>query len=315
MAKIGIIRVKNLLDGILTFVERDYILNTNLQGVLSTLVANSPSTKKKLSLLITGTDGRLNITDVDGDNHVLTFNTSINQSIVDFVTDNIDLWDTQGVTISTSGNTMVFESKTNGFDFTSPIITDNREESFLLRCFDSEDVSDGIDYKLLAIEIFTRSTLDRRKIETRLLFDKDRATLPTIHVREPAKIKGKQDAIGYIDEDLYENEDGSFFGVRRRSFDSQFELLITSMNRHEVIIIDEVISSLLIAAQDTLALHEPFYAFNFSTKELIANNELIPEPLFIKSIMMNLSYDKIVPDLSRNELLTSILFEHNILSQ
>jgi len=188
------------------------------------------------------------------------------------------------------------------------------EESFLLRCFDEEDVIDGISYSTLAVEIFTRDNLERRKLETRLMFDRDRAELPTIHVREPAKNKGQQDGVGYIDDDLYENADGGFNPARRRSFTSQYELMITSLNRHDVIIIEEVILALLIGAQDTLALANPFYNFSFNVKELIANNELIPNPLFIKSIGVNVSYDKTYPDLSTNNMLNQILFVANIIS-
>ena len=190
----------------------------------------------------------------------------------------------------------------------------DKSESFLLRCFDDEDEVDGISYKDLAIEIFTRTDLENRKIETRLLFDRDRAKLPTVHVREPAKGKGLQDGIGHIDEELYENADGSFQETRRRSFTSQYELMITSLNRHEVIIMEEVLLGLLIGVQDTLALAEPFYQFNFTVKELMANNQLVPDPLFIKSIGLNTSYDKTYPDLSNNVMLNKILFTHNILA-
>lgn len=190
---------------------------------------------------------------------------------------------------------------------------DHISESFLMRCFDDDDVTEDVSYKRLAAEIFTRSKLDSRKVETRLLFDRDRATLPTIHVREPSKSKGKQDGIGYISEDVFVNLDGSYNQINRRSFDSQYELMITSMNRHEVLIMEEVLLGLLIGAQDSFTSQEPFYQMSFNVKELIANNELIPNPLYIKSIGLNVSYDKKFPDISNSETLNRILFEQNIL--
>jgi hypothetical protein len=191
---------------------------------------------------------------------------------------------------------------------------DHIAESFLARCFDEDDVTEGIDYLHQAVGIFTRTDADTRKLETRLMFDPDRATLPTIHVREPGKSKGKQDGIGNIDEELYANLDGGFSETRRRSFESQYELMITSANRHEVLIIEEVLLALLIGAQDSFTIQEPFCTMSFSVKELIANNELVPTPLFIKSIGLNLSYDKKYPDISNNVLLNKILFDQNILS-
>ena len=195
-----------------------------------------------------------------------------------------------------------------------PDTTDHIAESFLMRCFDDEDEMDGISYKDLAIEIFTRTEMESRRIETRLMFDVDRASLPTIHVREPAKGKGKTDSIGYMGEEIFENADGGYNDSRQRSFHSQYELLATSINRHEVIIIEEVLMALLIGSQDTLSLSHPFYAFDFSVKELIANNEMIPNPLFIKAIGLSVSYSKTYPDLSENSMLNQILFTHNILS-
>lgn len=200
-------------------------------------------------------------------------------------------------------------------DYNAKLSAGKVDESFLVRCFDpEEDVVDTIDYTTLAIEIFTRDQFDIRKIDTRLMFDIERASLPTIHVREPAKNKGKQDGIGYIDEEIYENTDSTFSYMRRRSLISNYEFLITSMNRHEVLIMEEVLMALLIGAQDTLALYAPFYTFDFTVKEMMVNNDLVPNPLFIKSIMINASYDKTYPDIQSDPLLSKILFEQKILS-
>lgn len=188
------------------------------------------------------------------------------------------------------------------------------EESFLFRCIDLDDEVDGISYRDLAVELFTRGNDDSRKATVGLMFDVDKAGLPQISVREPAKNKGQQDTIGGYGEEPYTNADGEYFEERRKSFISQYELFITSLNRHEVIIMEEVVLALFIAAQDTLALNNPFYNFNFTVKELMANNESYGHSLFIKSIGINTSYDKSYPNLTGDKMLTSILFTHNILT-
>jgi hypothetical protein len=199
-------------------------------------------------------------------------------------------------------------------DYEEKLEEGTESESFLLRCFDDDDYDVDIVYSDLAVDLFTReANTSKRKLETRLLFDRDRATLPTIHIREPGKTKGKMDGIGSLDEEYYTNEDESTQDLMRKSFSSQYELMITSSNRHEVLIIEEVMLALLIGAQDTLALNSPFYLFEFSVKEMMINNDLMPDPLFIKSIGINTSYDKTYPTLGENTFLTSILFEHNIL--
>lgn len=314
MAQIGILKIKKLVDTLLAFVKEDYLTKIALQGILVHTVANGAGDKKKDTITLSGVSGSVIITDPAGVRIQQTFVTSLTITAAGFVTVMTASFLAQKVVLTSSGVNLIFESTVAGVDFVSPTVTDMSSESFLLRCFDTEDIIDEIDYRLLAIEIFTRTDLESRKIETRVMFDIDRASLPTVHVREPAKGKGKTDAIGYLGEDIYENIDGGFNSERRRSFQSQYELMITSPNRHEVIIIEEVIMALLIGSQDTLALASPFYQFDFSVKELIANNELVPFPMFIKSISLNMSYDKTYPDLSSDVMLGKILFTQNILS-
>lgn len=315
MARIGIIIVKKLIDGLLKFVEEDYRLKTLMQGVRVHTTPSSPGIKKKDTISISGTGGGVFITDTLGVKRQLVFSANLTQSATNFVTSYASIYLDQGIVLTSSTSNLIFEATLPNVNFVSPIVTNMASESFLIRCFDAEDVSDGVDYRTLAVEIFTRSNLDSRRIETRLLFDQDRASLPTIHVREPAKNKGPQDSIGYLDEELFENIDGGFHYSRRRSFNSQFEIMVTSVNRHEVIIIEEVLMALLIGSQDTLSLNNPFYQFNFTVRELIANNQLMPDPLFIKAIMLNLSYDKTYMDLSENQMLNSILFTANLLKE
>ena len=314
MAQVGIIKVKKIIDALLDFVREDYLLHTNMQLSLVHTTPNSIGVRKVDTITVTGTAGQALIIDSDGDKWVMQFDTTINTTILNFITAYSTYFLAMGITLSNSTNKLVLTAQTAGITFNSPTVSDLKDESFLLRCFDDDDYIEEVSYKTLATEIFTRGVTEHRKVETRLMFDVDRATLPTIHVREPAKVKGKQDGIGNIGQDFYQNADGGTADERRRSFDSQYELMITSMNRHEVIIIEEVLLGLFVGAQDTLALQDPFYLINYSVKELIANNELVPNPLFIKAISLSVSYDKKYPDISDNVVLHKILFDQKILS-
>lgn len=200
-------------------------------------------------------------------------------------------------------------------DYLLNLDNDNLEESFLYRCIDAEDIADGISYRELASELFTRDTDDFRRAIVELMFSEDKVSLPQIAVREPAKMKGQQDGIGGIGEEAWINLDGTFAEERRKSFISQYELMITSPNRHEVIIMEEVLLALFISSQDTLALIHPFYNFNFTVKELMVNGESYGHQLYIKSITINTSYDKIYPNLINSTVLNSILFTKNLLPE
>jgi hypothetical protein len=310
MAQVGIVRVKKLLDALLAYIKEEYELNTGLQATVVLTTANATGVKQKYTVTFTGTQGKGMLTGVGSLSKLVTYGTSLDITLSTFVTANLASYATAGVTITSLTNKLYFESTVAGVAIVLPVFTDRESESFLYRCFDADDIIDNISYRDLAVEIFTRETTDHRKVETRLLFDVDRAALPTIHVREPAKGKGKEDGIGNIAEEFYENVDGGYSEIRRRSFDSQFELMITSMNRHEVIIMEEVVLALLIGGQDSFMLQAPFYNVTLTVKELMTNNELVPTPLFIKSIGMNVSYDKKYPDISNDEILHRILFEH-----
>ena len=314
MAQLGILRLYKLTQSLLDFLKADYELKTTLKGIIVHTTINNVGVKKKDTLTLTGTQGSITVTDTNGIKYLLEFNTSLNQSVLNFKNNYAEIWLSQGVVLTNNSNTLVFESLTAGVDFVSPISNNLIEDSFLYRCIASDDQIEGILYRTLAEEIFTRDTMNSRKVTVELMFSRDKAMLPQVAVREPAKGKGQSDAIGGIGEDFFINEDGTIQEEKRKSFTSQYELLITSPNRHEVIIMEEVLLGLLIGAQDTLSLANPFYSFNFSVKEMMVNNEMYAESLFVKSIGVNVSYDKSYPNLINNEILTSILFEHQILS-
>lgn len=314
MSQLGILRLYKITQSLLDFIKTDYELKTNLVGVVTHTVVNDVGVKKKDTLTLTGIQGSITVTDTNGTKYLLEFDTDLNQSVLNFKNDYEATWLSQGVVLTNNLNTLVFESSIAGVDFTSPITSNLVEESFLYRCIDSDDVIEEISYRELAEELFTRDSMNSRKASVELMFSADKAMLPQIAIREPAKNKGQTDGIGGIGDEIYLNEDGSFNEERRKSFTSQFELLITSPNRHEVIIMEEVLLGLFIGAQDTLALANPFYSFNFTIKELMINNQTYAEQLFVKSIGINTSYDRSYPNLSDNSVLTKILFEHQILS-
>lgn len=185
----------------------------------------------------------------------------------------------------------------------------DKEQSFLYKILnDNED--DGWNFYTNAIEIFTRGDTDKRKLETRLMFDRSRAGLPTIHVREPSKSKGSYDGIGFEGEDYTTNEDETISDTSRKTFSSQFELVITSANSLECVMIQEVLESLLLSAKESLVL--PFFdLIDFSSKELMMSDEEERSMLFMKSIILNIQYQKDnIPNIYTSENITTITFDN-----
>lgn len=196
----------------------------------------------------------------------------------------------------------------------------DKTKSFLYRVL-SDNTSDGWDFYQNGIEIFIRGEDDKRKLETRLMFDRSRAGLPTIHVREPAKNKGSFDGIGFFDDEIVINESigvdeydqplpSTISSTARKTFSSQFDIMITSGNSLECVLIQEVLESAMLASLDALTI--PFFELvDFTSKELMMSDELEQNQLFIKSITLNIQYQKDgIPKLYTEENIKKIQFNN-----
>ena len=185
----------------------------------------------------------------------------------------------------------------------------DKTKSFLYAVL-GDNVENGWDFYANGIEIFGRGVDDKRKLETRLMFDRSRAMLPTIHVREPAKNKGTSDGIGFMDDNYVANEDLTISDTRRKSFTSNFELMITSGNSMEVILIQEVLEAAMLASMDTLTI-DFFDLIDFNSRELMMNDDIERNMLFIKTIGLNIQYSKSsIPTLYSEQNITTINFNN-----
>lgn len=186
----------------------------------------------------------------------------------------------------------------------------NKVNSFLYRVLE-DDQDNGYDYYRNAVQIFSRDKNYKNRIETRMGFDPDRATLPTIHVREPGAQKGKTDGIGFFGDETFSNEDGTTSTNAKKSFHSKFELMITSSNVNEIIIVKEVLENAMIGAYESLQVNF-FDLIDFSSKELIIQNDSYGgTPLFAKTIELDISYEKnSIPKLYTQENITAIQFNN-----
>ena len=196
----------------------------------------------------------------------------------------------------------------------------DKTKSFLYRVL-SDNTSDGWDFYQNGIEIFIRGDDDKRKLETRLMFDRSRAGLPTIHVREPAKNKGSFDGIGFFDDEIVITEStglddqnqplpSTISSTARKTFSSQCDIMITSGNSLECVLIQEVLESAMLASLDTLTI--PFFELvDFTSKELMMSDETERNQLFIKSITVQIGYQKDgIPKLYTEENIKKIQFNN-----
>ena len=168
--------------------------------------------------------------------------------------------------------------------------------------------TDGFDFYEESKNIFLRESTSSRKIQTRLMFTKDIAPTPTIHVREPARTKGIYNSIGGMNGMRIDLPNDVYTEEYRDTKKANYEYVITSDNPLETVLIGEVIYTLLLGSWETLHT-QLFDLFDFSLKELIANNDLVPYPLYIKTVDIVVQFEVKVPGIQRATLCGAINFE------
>jgi len=148
---------------------------------------------------------------------------------------------------------------------------------------------------------------DRRKLEVRLMFDKERASLPTIHIHYPSEDGKSGDntlETGFIGVDYSATTSAKMYS---RSFIGQYELIITGGNSLEVVMLYEFLDAILIAGADTLAYN--FDKFEFSGKQLMANQDIIPYLTFYRAIGLSLQCKKIVHSIISRKTAIDVQFD------
>jgi len=181
-------------------------------------------------------------------------------------------------------------------DYQAAVTSGAETDSFLYRVLYGSVLGD-FDFYTQGVDIFIRTDASARQIQTRMGFDLSTATLPTIYVHQPNEaMKGVNTiGFGYDTNEFYTNTDASQTDKLFRGFGSTFEYVITSPNVLETLLVYEVLHAALISAVDTF--NEYFNNINFMGKELIARNDNIPNPMFIKCIQLDVDYLKEVPRL------------------
>lgn len=173
-------------------------------------------------------------------------------------------------------------------------------QKFLYRVFNGIVIG-KYNFYTEAVSLITRTPKDPNRLETRMMFDIDRANMPTVHIHMPSDNQGGENNVGMnlrYDADIMEETLG-------RTFTGMYDLIITSPNPLEVQLLYELLMSLLIAGKDTF--NHYFIKFNYSGKELMANPNIVPMNTFMKAITIKLDYERRVPKLNPDLTILNVL--------
>lgn len=183
----------------------------------------------------------------------------------------------------------------------------DKTQTLLFRMFDGKKIG-KFDFFEQGKEIFVdRLPEHPRQLKTRLFFDTERASLPTIHITLPSEATG---ASGIGTDEGFESAlhaGGKFTPVLTRRFDLQYNIITTSDNVFEVILIYYTLRALLISTFTQLEF-EGLSNPKLSGQDLRLYQEIIPRNVFARAIGLSVSYEDSSPSLFSKDEITKIIF-------
>lgn len=171
-------------------------------------------------------------------------------------------------------------------------------------------IKDGsYDFYNQAKKIFLRDDKDPKKLRVSLEFPRDVQMCPLIVLREPSRDNG-DNSIGResgltFPEIIQKPLNSRFEFLDGKSFN--FEIICVSINMIESILISEVIYSFFVGAYNTLA--QNYTSISFGMKELMVNNQVIPFPVFLRSINLILKTQYSIPSIEKQVFLNKVEFD------
>ena len=160
-----------------------------------------------------------------------------------------------------------------------------------------------------AVEIFiNRGESHPKYLDTRLFFDRERASIPTVHIMMSGETKGA-DGIG-LDEGFNEEQviGGDQRAVLNRQFDINANIVVTSDNTFETVIVYHVLKSMLISIMTHIQL-KGFINPSISGRDITISQELVPSGLYSRAINFTAAYELSVPEVVLNKIVQSVWLE------
>lgn len=182
----------------------------------------------------------------------------------------------------------------------------SESDKFLYRLFNGSVIG-NYDYYEQATALFTKTDDDPRKIETRMFFDRTRAHCPTIHITLPSNHPygdGISTDNNYV-APQFNDIAGTYSTTNTRSFVNKYNLIITSDNTFEVLLMFYCLQSLMIADMQNLELNG-FRNIKFSAQDLIINDAMMPTNIFMRSLIMDFFFEINIPSLNINTTINDI---------
>lgn len=189
-----------------------------------------------------------------------------------------------------------------------------KENSFLLRLVGSAGFQ-RYGYKEQALEIFiTRDKESPRFLTIDLGFNMKQDRLPTISIVTPSETasqgfigNGQESEMLYIETVSGQTTSINQTDILTQRMSGTYDIVITSQNSNETVLIYHVIRSLLKVAIPVLHLNE-LQNIKFSGQDLAPYKEVAPEGVFVRALRLALEYETRTPTFEKNPYIRSVIF-------
>jgi hypothetical protein len=200
----------------------------------------------------------------------------------------------------------------------------DKNDSFLMKVLEGNYI-ERYDLQTQAVQVFIdNDPSNQRYLETNLMFNMEREGMPTIHLTLPSEqtqTGGNGIGIdqGYADDlivDTVYNVDGSvqtngsFTPVFTRRYQSTYNIVITSDNPNEVILIYHTLRALLISLIPSINL-AGLENLAFGGQDVQLNSSLAPKNIFIRAITVTLQYETSSPSIFPQPMFHNITAKGN----
>lgn len=184
-------------------------------------------------------------------------------------------------------------------------IQDN-DNNILYKLLGKDD--DGNDVKMNRYNYYQQAKnifLNEHNMSINFGYNFDVAKIVALHIILPSE-QASGSAIG--------QDEGYMNGnVLTQKFASNYQIMITSNNSSECMLVYHILKSMLIALVPHLEL-KGLMLNNFGGNDIVFRDELMPNGMFHKVLNMNFNYELIVPQLTYNEIVKGVIIEGHLIA-
>lgn len=197
----------------------------------------------------------------------------------------------------------------------------DKTETYLYRIFGKDENGNDLIFENVkifeqAVDLLTENPTAQRQLQINLGFNLERVELPTLHLMLPDEQPGNV-AIG-SDEGYAESVLTKTSQTLVKTYTARnhvaFNILLTSKNYLEIIIIYNFLKSIIISLQKHLELNN-LQNVAIGGSDVMFDDSILPPYVFSRNFNMKFTYDYTVPDLNEEGIISQIYVTKNFISQ